>query len=211
MNHLLRDQLHHDAIAQEYERVVNEPRRLGNRALFASALAYLPKQRESMLDLGCGTGQMCDRFSRFFAKSTGVDHSIGMLSVARGKLESQVARSAVDKDESKHTTYLHAEVLNYLPAQKELFDLITAVGFLHHLKAEMVQQVLADAAKHLKPGGRVLIAEPWTLIQAMSPSFWAGGTSLFAAVLKAIAPPLMIQMKPRFRRPRSELGLKKLG
>jgi ubiquinone/menaquinone biosynthesis C-methylase UbiE len=161
MNHLLRDQLHHDAIAYEYERVVNEPRRLGNRALFASALAHLPKQRESMLDLGCGTGQMCDRFSQYFKKSTGVDHSIGMLTVARGKTKSQ------------RTSFVHAEVLSYLPKQKESFDLITAVGFLHHLKAEMVKQVLADMAKHLKPGGRVLIAEPMDFDSADEPKLLA--------------------------------------
>jgi SAM-dependent methyltransferase len=148
IDHAERDKAHHDAIAQEYERVVNEPRRLANRALFASVRPYLPSARSAMLDLGCGTGQMCDRFAADFAQATGVDHSEPMLAIARRK-------SAGAK-----TLYLQADALSYLDQAGTHFDLITAVGFLHHLQHQACQDLLAKMRAHLQPGGRIVIAEP---------------------------------------------------
>jgi len=47
-----RDLRHHEIIADEYERVVNEPRTLGNDALFRKVFSLLSKQRRQMLDIG---------------------------------------------------------------------------------------------------------------------------------------------------------------
>jgi len=148
MDHAARDKAHHDAIAQEYEKVVNLPRKLANDALFSSVVSRLPSHRGKMLDLGCGTGQMCDRFADFFEHTTGVDHSEAMLGVARSK------------PSASKVSFLKGDALTYLDNQSECFDLITAVGFLHHLKQADSKLLLTKIQQHLRPGGVVVIADP---------------------------------------------------
>jgi SAM-dependent methyltransferase len=147
MDHSERDRAHHEAIAWEYERVVNEPRALGNQALFSNVPNML-KSRRSMLDLGCGTGQMIDRFGALFDSATGVDHSPAMLQVARAK------------PAGKKAQYLQNDVMHYIHNCEEQFDLISMVGFLHHLKAADAVQVIKDARRCLSANGLLLIAEP---------------------------------------------------
>ncbi len=148
MEHAERDKAHHDAIAREYERVVNVPRRLGNRALFASLSSFFPTKREKMLDLGCGTGQMCDRFGHMFKSVIGVDHSEPMLAMARAK------------PQGSKINYVQANALTYLDNNEFKFDLITAVGFLHHLRHDDSRDLLKKMRQNLALGGRIVIAEP---------------------------------------------------
>ncbi len=157
MNRADRDIEHHQAIAHEYERVVNQPRALGNKALFASAQPYLPAARERMLDLGCGTGQMVERFGVAFQTVIGVDHSPAMLQVAKNK----AAMGRVQ--------FVCSDIFQYLAADQQQYDLITAVGFLHHLSHEDIQRVLQAVRSKLTKGGRAVFAEPLEFDPALEP------------------------------------------
>jgi SAM-dependent methyltransferase len=149
-----RDQEHHEIIASQYERVVNQPRQSANAALFNSARAYLPAARSQMLDIGCGTGQMTRRFGALFGAVTAVDHSAAMLAVARETISATPALFA-------RTTFTEADAFEFADTSETTYDLICAVGFLHHLAPGDLAQILSQLKAKLAPGGRLIMAEPF--------------------------------------------------
>src|SRR6188768_3161650 len=80
-----KDAAYHDVIAAEYDRVVVRPRAYPNDVLFAP-IERVVRPGRAMLDLGCGTGHMLVRFRRRFEHATGVDHSAGMIGMAKHNL-----------------------------------------------------------------------------------------------------------------------------
>jgi ubiquinone/menaquinone biosynthesis C-methylase UbiE len=148
------DRHYHDVIGSEYDQVILDPRQTASDLLFSGLSSNLP-QTGHMLDIGCGTGQAICRFGAAparFESITAVDHSSGMMASARGNVE-RAGLSNVD--------FVQADVIEWLDkAEPESFDLITAIGFLHHLDDDQVRQVVARMSHCLKPAGKVLIADP---------------------------------------------------
>jgi len=103
-----------------------------------------------MLDLGAGTGQMAVRFGSGYREIVLVDHSEGMLRRAK----ENTARM------ERVVTIVQADALKFLECTDRRFDLIAAVGFLHHLESPELRAVLAHMRRVLSPGGQVVIAEP---------------------------------------------------
>ena len=157
-----RDLRHHEIIADEYERVVNEPRTLGNNALFRKVFGLVPKQRRQMLDIGCGTGQMTLRFGRKFAAVTAVDHSAAMLQIAQANL-------AVEPALGSRVTCLEQDAFSFASAATTQFDFICAVGFLHHLSQSDLTEMLRLLKQRLAVGGRMVFAEPLAFDPADEP------------------------------------------
>lgn len=108
-----------------------------------------------MLDCGCGTGHAILRFGlshENFTTMIGIDHSRGMLDAARRNLGDRQAG---------HVRLIQTEVIEWLTeSQEPEFDLITVIGFLHHLSEPQVAQTLKLVAQRVKPQGHILIAEP---------------------------------------------------
>jgi len=113
-----------------------------------------------MLDLGAGTGQMTVRLGSRFEETVLVDHSEGMLEQARRN----TARMP------QKVTIVQADALAFLEGSEAArFDLIAAVGFLHHLEAHELRNALGHIRRLLVPRGHVVIAEP---VQVASPQPW---------------------------------------
>lgn len=144
------DRAYHDTIAREYDRVVVRPREQANRRLFGRLLAGVSGDRA--LDLGCGTGHLALRIAPRFRSVVGVDHSEAMLATARAN----AAGAGLANIEFRQADI--AEAMATLPSSG--FDLIGAVGFLHHLAPQALQPLLAACRRCLAPGGRIAIAEP---------------------------------------------------
>lgn len=147
------DERYHDTIAAEYDAVVNEPRRYANELLFAPVLKAVDSPVRSVLDLGCGTGQMMERLGTRFApeRIVAVDHSQGMLDVAA----SRARRLGLDQAE-----FRRGHVVDFLEDTSETFSLISCVGALHHLKHEASRRVIHECRRLLEPGGWLVVAEP---------------------------------------------------
>jgi ArsR family transcriptional regulator len=96
-------------------------------------------------DLGCGTGQVAAVLAPFVARVVAVDDSAAMLQAARKRVQ---ALDNVD---------LRRGELEALPIDDARLDAATMMMVLHHL-AEPVK-ALAEAARVLKPGGRLLIVD----------------------------------------------------
>lgn len=102
---------------------------------------------EAFLDLGTGTGRILQLFSGLYRRGVGVDASRDMLAVARANLD----RAGITK-----ASIRHGDIFN-LPLERDEFDVVTIHQVLHFL--EEPEAAIVEAARMLKPGGRLVIVD----------------------------------------------------
>ena len=98
-------------------------------------------------DLGTGTGSVLKSFARLAGQSIGIDSSREMLAVARAQL---------DQAGIRHAQVRHGDIYA-LPFSDASADFVTIHQVLHFL--DDPARAVAEAARILKPGGRILIAD----------------------------------------------------
>lgn len=96
-------------------------------------------------DLGCGTGQVAEALAPFVRRVIAVDGSGEMLQAARHRLR-ELTNVEVRRGE-----------LESLPIEDGALDVATMMMVLHHVPEPA--QALAEAARVIRPGGRLLIAD----------------------------------------------------
>jgi ubiquinone/menaquinone biosynthesis C-methylase UbiE/DNA-binding transcriptional ArsR family regulator len=96
-------------------------------------------------DLGCGTGELTAVLAPFVRTVIAVDRSDDMLQAARRRLQ-DVSNADIRKGE-----------LESLPIGDAELDAATLILVLHHLPDPAA--ALREAARVLKPGGRLLVAD----------------------------------------------------
>ena len=155
------------AAAQDDRRLkqVLAKRRTQSEAFFSSAAGQWDRLREELFgstthlkalaglldsslvvgDLGCGTGVMSDWLSVFCGRIVAVDSSKEMLQAARKNLAGR-----------KHIELRHGS-LEKLPIDNGELDIALMILVLHHMPEP--KRVLEEAARSLKPGGRLLILD----------------------------------------------------
>lgn len=116
----------------------------GNRADVVGLLGLLD-ETWTVADLGCGTGQVAELLAPFVAEVVAVDESAAMLAAARKRLREQENVTVREGD------------LAALPIDDDALDAALLFLVLHYT-AEPAE-VLAEACRVLKPGGRVLIVD----------------------------------------------------
>ncbi len=127
---------------------------------------------EQVLDVGCGTGtlalEVARRASRV-GRVVGVDPSQQQISRARSK----AARRKLSVD-------FQIGVIEQLPFPDQTFDVVLSTLMMHHLPAPLKRQGLAEIARVLKPGGRLIIADfkPKQERKGQAARFQAGGSSM---------------------------------
>ena len=100
-----------------------------------------------MLDIGTGTGRMLTILGPRVARGVGIDRSREMLAVARANLEGAgLANCTVRLGD-----------MSGLNAEGGAFDLVTVHLVLHY--ADQPGQAIAEAARVLAPGGRLLVVD----------------------------------------------------
>jgi ubiquinone/menaquinone biosynthesis C-methylase UbiE len=146
-------------------RAVLERRQSKSQEFFASAAGQWDRLREDLFgrgsylhalpglfdpawvvgDLGCGTGQMAASIAPFVSRVVAVDRSSDMLDAARRRVR-ELPNVDVRRGE-----------LEALPIQDGELDAATLLLVLHHLPDPI--QALSEAARVLRPGGRLLISD----------------------------------------------------
>ena len=102
---------------------------------------------DSMLDVGTGTGRLLELFAPRVGSGVGLDLSHEMLALAR---------TALDRAGIRHCQVRHGDLYN-LPVTDQSVDLVTVHQVLHYL--DRPEAAVAEAARVLAPGGRLLIAD----------------------------------------------------
>jgi ubiquinone/menaquinone biosynthesis C-methylase UbiE len=128
--------------AGRWDRVREE---LFGRRFHLRALAGLLDDRWVVGDLGCGTGMMAEAVAPFVSGVVAVDGSPEMLEAAGGRLR------------GVSNVELRPGALEALPIADGTLDAAMLMLVLHHVPDPV--RVLAEAARVLRPGGRLLIAD----------------------------------------------------
>jgi len=127
---------------------------------------------EQVLDVGCGTGTLAievqsrvGRAGRVF----GIDPGTQQIARARAK----AARRNLPIE-------FQIGVIEQLPFPDQAFDVVLSTLMMHHLPTSLKRQGLAEIARVLKPGGRLVIADfkRKQERQDQPARFHAGGSSM---------------------------------
>ncbi|WP_159589215.1 ArsR/SmtB family transcription factor [Chelativorans xinjiangense] len=102
---------------------------------------------QSMVDLGTGTGRLLELFAPLYRRGVGIDLSREMLAVARANLE----RAGVGQAQVRLGD-IYAP-----PVERDAHDLVTIHQVLHYLEDPAL--AIREAARLLRPGGRLLIVD----------------------------------------------------
>lgn len=102
----------------------------------------------SVLDLGCGTGVMIDTLAARFRFVMGMDISLDMIS----------AVETAPRVAGYPPVMLFLGDMEALPLRAATLDRIVCRSALHH--ADREERVLKGLFRTLKPGGRLVVAEP---------------------------------------------------
>lgn len=108
------------------------------------------KPGDSVLDVGCGTGEITLRAKARAkeGKVYGIDPAPEMIAVARKK----AARRGLEID-------FRVGVIETLPFPDSSIDVVTSSLMMHHLPDDLKARGIAEIYRVLKPGGRLLIAD----------------------------------------------------
>jgi ubiquinone/menaquinone biosynthesis C-methylase UbiE len=133
-----------------------------------------------VLDVGCGTGTLAMEVARCVGRAgrvVGVDPGIEQITRARSK----ATRRNVPIE-------FQSGVIEQLPFPDQTFDAVLSTLMMHHLPHPLKCQGLAEIARVLKPGGRLVIADfkHKKERQGQAARFHAGGSSMqeLAALVK---------------------------
>jgi ubiquinone/menaquinone biosynthesis C-methylase UbiE len=106
---------------------------------------------ERALDVGCGTGTLALEIQRRVGPTghvAGIDPG-----------PAQIARARAKAAQSRLPVAFQPGVIERLPFDDQTFDVVFATLMMHHLPAPLKRQGLAEIARVLKPGGRLVIAD----------------------------------------------------
>ena len=104
-----------------------------------------PRPNDSILDVGCGPADFAPLMAD--VDYLGVDHNSDYIEQARSRYGG-LAR------------FLHGDVCDDSSGAAGPFDIIMAIGLLHHLDDRQTVSVLGAARRRLKLGGRMVTIDP---------------------------------------------------
>jgi ArsR family transcriptional regulator len=112
---------------------------------FLPALLPLLDETAVVADLGCGTGQVAEAVAPFVGQVIGVDASASMLKAAGKRLEGHA------------NVELRGGSLEALPINDGALDAAMMFLVLHHVADPA--RAIAEAARALKPGGKLIVVD----------------------------------------------------
>lgn len=149
---------------------------------------------DQVLDVGCGTGTLALETQRRVGgggRIAGIDPSAEQIGRARAKAARRHAR-----------VEFQIGVIERLPFPDQAFDVVLSTLMMHHLPDPLKRQGLAEIARVLTHGGRLVIADfaPKKERQGRAARFHAGGSGLhhLAALVKeaGFEDPNVEEMRP---------------
>ncbi len=125
---------------------------------------------EQVLDVGCGTGTLAmEAQERVGATGRAFGIDPGVQQIARARSKAAAHRLPVD---------FRVGVIEHLPFPDQTFDVVLSAIMMHHLPDDLKRHGLAEIARVLKPGGRLVIADFTRPEERQTHRFGAGGTGL---------------------------------
>lgn len=112
-------------------------------------LAAYAKEKDRVLDIGCGNGRLYQLFKDASVFYAGIDYSEALIQIAKQKFP--------------QTQFVVAE-MRKLPFLDHEFNVIFCIAVFHHLPTpETRVQALREMKRVLKPGGKIILTN-WNLL-----------------------------------------------
>jgi ubiquinone/menaquinone biosynthesis C-methylase UbiE len=135
-----------ESLTKYYDRWMNLITGGQDKPVRDAVLSYV-EPGDVMLDVGCGTGTLAIKAVQKGAQVIGIDQSPAMLKLAREKAQA----NGVEVD----FRLAQAQSLDL----DEEFDVVTATFTFSEISPDGAEMVVADLAEHLKPGGKMIVAD----------------------------------------------------
>lgn len=103
----------------------------------------------SILDIGCGRGEIISYCANYGARTIGLDYSTIALKISASNL------NVIDSEICK-CGLVHANAIN-LPFLNESFDIIFMMDIIEHLYPDELKKALVNVKRILRPAGTLLI------------------------------------------------------
>ncbi|MFP4343202.1 MAG: class I SAM-dependent methyltransferase [Anaerolineales bacterium] len=130
------------------EFVSSEGEYLSRRLSEALAVAGIAPGMQ-VLDVGCGRGELLRHVHRLGARPFGIDYATVAV---------RMARAVVDREtEGGAEIGVYRANAQQLPFVQASFDRVLMLDIVEHLYPEELERALQDAARVLRPGGRIVL------------------------------------------------------
>ena len=131
------------SVANWYQKMVEDKDSYQNQVILPKLMNLLDlKKDEVVLDLGCGVGYFCQKYSEGGGKAIGVDIGEELIEVAKKNTSSEIV--------------YHVNTAEKLPfVQNSSVDKITIVLALQNIK--FADKVIAEAGRVLKKNGKLVV------------------------------------------------------
>ncbi len=133
----------YDASSHTYDELYGEEQ----EAKYGLALKLLPpQQKETVADIGCGTGLLCWHLLLYTERLVAVDVSVGMLGVLKSRRVRSSGLAIVRAD------------ADFLPFKDEVFGAAYAITLLQN--SPNPRETVRELARVLRRGGRAVVSAP---------------------------------------------------
>jgi ubiquinone/menaquinone biosynthesis C-methylase UbiE len=152
---------------------------------------------EQLLDMGCGRGAVLIAAARRLPTGRAVGADLWSKDQSGNRPEATLANAAAagvaDRIE------VHTADMTALPFADASFDVVTSAMAIHNIPSPEARfRAVDEAVRVLRPGGQLLIADPWPMarkyaahvgngtLRPLGPEYWYGGPWLAVSLLHAV-------------------------
>jgi len=152
---------------------------------------------EQLLDLGCGRGAVLIAAARRLPTGRAVGVDLWTRDQSGNSREATLANAAAAGVADR--VEVHTADMTALPFPDGSFDVVTSALAIHNIPAsEGRYRAVDEAMRVLRPGGQLLIADPWPMarkyaahigqgtLRPLGPGYWYGGPWLGITLLHAV-------------------------
>jgi len=167
--------------------------RIWERELDRAAL----QGNEQLLDLGCGRGAVLIAAARRLPAGRAVGADRWTRDQSGNSPEVTLANAAAAGVADR--VEVHTADITALPFPDGSFDIVTSALAIHNIPSpEARYRAVDEAMRVLRPGGQLLIADPWPMarkyaahigqgtLRGLGPGYWYGGPWLGVTLLHAV-------------------------
>jgi cyclopropane fatty-acyl-phospholipid synthase-like methyltransferase len=152
---------------------------------------------EQLLDMGCGRGAVLIAAAKRLPKGRAVGADLWSKDQSGNHPEVTLANAAAAGVANRIA--VHTADMTALPFADASFDVVTSAMAIHNIpSSEGRYRALDEAMRVLRPGGQLIVADPWPMarkyaahigkgtLRPLGPEYWYGGPWLAVTLLQAV-------------------------